>query len=76
MSPYLRTAKTAPGRRIMRGDRVEVAAGTSGEVRAYEVAASRNGRGVDINTGRATVNVTGAFIVSRENVIMPGASVW
>lgn len=43
MSPYLRTVKVAPGRRIMRGDRVEIVVDARDEVRTYEVVASRNG---------------------------------
>jgi hypothetical protein len=42
----------------MRGDRVEVVIDAGGEVRTYEVVASRNGRRVEINTGRGVVEVT------------------
>jgi hypothetical protein len=42
----------------VRGDRVEVVIDAGGEVRTYEVVASRNGRRVEINTGRGIVEVT------------------
>jgi len=42
----------------MRGDRVEIVIDAGGEVRTYEVAATRNGRRVEINTGRGIVEVT------------------
>lgn len=42
----------------VRGDRVEIVIDAGGEVRAYEVVATRNGRRVEINTGRGIVEVT------------------
>ncbi|MDP9443403.1 MAG: hypothetical protein M3P83_03220 [Actinomycetota bacterium] len=42
----------------MRGDRVEVVIDAGGEVRTYDVVATRNGRRVEINTGRGVVEVT------------------
>jgi hypothetical protein len=42
----------------VRGDRVEIVIDAGGEVRTYEVVASRNGRRVEINTGRGIVEVT------------------
>ena len=42
----------------MRGDRVEIVIDAGGEVRTYEVSATRNGRRVEINTGRGIVEVT------------------
>jgi hypothetical protein len=42
----------------MRGDRVEIVIDAGDEVRTYEVAATRNGRRVEINTGRGIVEVT------------------
>jgi len=42
----------------MRGDRVEIVIDAGGEVRTYEVTATRNGRRVEINTGRGIVEVT------------------
>ncbi len=42
----------------MRGDRVEIVIDAGGEVRTYEVVATRNGRRVEINTGRGIVEVT------------------
>jgi hypothetical protein len=42
----------------VRGDRVEIVIDAGGEVRTYEVAATRNGRRVEINTGRGVVEVT------------------
>ena len=41
----------------MRGDRVEIVIDAGGEVRTYEVVATRNGRRVEINTGRGIVEV-------------------
>jgi hypothetical protein len=41
----------------MRGDRVEIVIDAGDEVRTYEVAATRNGRRVEINTGRNIVEV-------------------
>ena len=41
----------------MRGDKVEIVIDAGGEVRTYEVVATRNGRRVDINTGRGIVEV-------------------
>ena len=42
----------------MRGDRVEVVIDAGGEVRSYEIVASRNGRRVEIETARGVVTVT------------------
>ena len=42
----------------MRGDRVEIVIDGGGEVRTYEVEATRNGRRVEIETGRGLVTVT------------------
>lgn len=42
----------------VRGDRVEIVIDAGGEVRTYEVVATRNGRRVEINTGRGVVEVT------------------
>ncbi len=42
----------------MRGDRVEIVIDAGGDVRTYEVTATRNGRRVEINTGRGIVEVT------------------
>jgi hypothetical protein len=42
----------------VRGDRVEVVIDAGGEVRTYEVVATRAGRRVEINTGRGIVEVT------------------
>jgi hypothetical protein len=42
----------------VRGDRVEIVIDAGGEARTYEVAATRNGRRVEIATGRGTVTVS------------------
>ena len=42
----------------MRGDRVEIVIDAGGEVRTYDIVATRNGRRVEINTGRGIVEVT------------------
>lgn len=42
----------------MRGDRVEVVIDAGGEVRTYELVASRNGRRVEVETARGVVTVT------------------
>jgi hypothetical protein len=42
----------------VRGDRVEIVIDAGGEVRTYEVVATRAGRRVEINTGRGVVEVT------------------
>ncbi|HEX5967069.1 MAG TPA: hypothetical protein VFY88_01235 [Intrasporangium sp.] len=42
----------------MRGDRVEVVIDAGGEVRTYEIEATRNGRRVEITTSRGVVEVT------------------
>lgn len=42
----------------MRGDRVEVVIDAGGEVRTYEIEATRNGRRVEIETGRGIVTVS------------------
>lgn len=41
----------------MRGDRVEIVIDAGPEVRTYDIAATRNGRRVEINTGRVVVEV-------------------
>jgi len=41
----------------VRGDRVEIVIDAGDEVRTYEVEATRNGRRVEINTGRGVVEV-------------------
>jgi hypothetical protein len=49
----------SPGyRELVRGDRVEIVIDAGGEIRTYEVVATRNGRRVEINTGRGVVEVT------------------
>jgi hypothetical protein len=45
-------------REHVRGDRVEIVIDAGDEVRTYEVTATRNGRRVEINTGRGIVEVT------------------
>jgi hypothetical protein len=42
----------------MKGDWVEVVVDTGGAVERYEIAATRNGRRVEISIGRGTVEVT------------------
>ncbi len=42
----------------MRGDRVEIVIDAGGEVRTYDIVASRNGRRVEIETGRGLVTVS------------------
>jgi hypothetical protein len=42
---------------MVRADRVEIVIDAGDEVRTYEVVASRNGRRVEINTGRGIVEV-------------------
>ena len=42
----------------MRGDRVEIVIDAGDEVRTYEIVASRNGRRVEIETGRGIVTVS------------------
>lgn len=42
----------------MRGDRVEIVIDAGGEIKTYQVVASRNGRRVEISTGRGIVEVT------------------
>lgn len=41
----------------MRGDRVEIVVDAGNEVRTYEIVATRNGRRVEIDTGRGIVTV-------------------
>jgi hypothetical protein len=41
----------------MKGDRVEIVIDAGGDVRTYEVAATRAGRRVEISTGRGMVTV-------------------
>ena len=43
---------------LVRGDRVEIVVDAGGEVRTYEIAATRAGRRVEISTGRGMVTVT------------------
>jgi hypothetical protein len=42
---------------VVRGDRVEIVIDAGDEVRTYDVVATRNGRRVEINTGRGIVEV-------------------
>ncbi|QNN52338.1 hypothetical protein [Nocardioides mesophilus] len=42
----------------MRGDRVEIVIDAGGEIRTYDVVATRAGRRVEITTGRGVVEVT------------------
>ncbi|HET8598723.1 MAG TPA: hypothetical protein VFL99_00240 [Segeticoccus sp.] len=42
----------------MRGDRVEVVIDAGGEVRTYDIVATRNGRRVEIETARGVVTVS------------------
>ncbi|MFC5729737.1 MULTISPECIES: hypothetical protein [Nocardioides] len=42
----------------MRGDRVEIVIDAGGEVRTYVIEATRNGRRVEIETGRGVVTVS------------------
>jgi hypothetical protein len=42
----------------MRGDRVEIVIDAGGEVRVYDIVATRNGRRVEVETGRGIVTVT------------------
>ena len=42
----------------MRGDRVEVVIDAGGEVRSYDIVATRNGRRIEIGTGRGIVTVS------------------
>lgn len=42
----------------MRGDRVEIVVDAGNEIRTYDIVASRNGRRVEIDTGRGIVTVT------------------
>jgi hypothetical protein len=42
----------------MRGDRVEIVVDAGGEVRTYDIVATRAGRRVEIETGRGLVTVT------------------
>ena len=41
----------------MRGDRVEIVVDAGNEVRTYDIVATRNGRRVEISTGRGVVEV-------------------
>jgi hypothetical protein len=45
-------------RELMRGDRVEIVIDAGGEVRTYDIVATRNGRRVEIETGRGLVTVS------------------
>lgn len=42
----------------MKGDRVEIVIDAGGDTRTYEVAATRNGRRVEVSTSRGVVEVT------------------
>jgi hypothetical protein len=42
----------------VRGDRVEIVIDAGDEVRSYEIVATRNGRRVEIETGRGIVTVS------------------
>ncbi|WP_051114258.1 hypothetical protein [Actinopolymorpha alba] len=42
----------------MRGDRVEIVIDAGGQTRTYDVTATRNGRRVEITTGRGIVEVS------------------
>ena len=42
----------------VKGDRVEIVIDAGGDVRTYEVAATRAGRRVEVSTGRGMVTVT------------------
>jgi hypothetical protein len=42
----------------MKGDRVEIVIDAGGTTRTYEVAATRNGRRVEVTTGRGVVEVS------------------
>ena len=42
----------------MKGDRVEIVIDAGGDVRTYEVMATRAGRRVEVSTGRGMVTVT------------------
>jgi hypothetical protein len=42
----------------MRGDRVEIVIDAGNEVRTYDIVATRNGRRVEVETGRGLVTVT------------------
>lgn len=55
-----RRRRIRPGRYCLtvRGDRVEIVIDAGDDVRTYEVVATRNGRRVEINTGRGVVEVT------------------
>jgi hypothetical protein len=45
-------------RDLVRGDRVEIVIDAGGEVRTYDIVATRNGRRVEIETGRGLVTVS------------------
>ena len=63
---WVRTALDDPARTVgaaqyldgVRGDRVEIVIDAGDEVRTYEIVASRNGRRVEIETGRGIVTVS------------------
>ena len=42
----------------MKGDRVEIVIDAGGDTRSYEVTATRNGRRVEVTTGRGIVEVS------------------
>lgn len=53
------TIAVSPGVDLpMRGDRVEIVVDAGGESRTYEIVATRNGRRVEIATGRGVVEVS------------------
>lgn len=59
--PRRNITASGPGRgtvKGMRGDRVEIVVDAGNEVRTYDIVASRNGRRVEIDTGRGIVTVT------------------
>src|SRR3954463_3790692 len=80
-SPGIDTSRTMPGavdryRGGMRGDRVEIVVDAGGETRTYNIAATKAGRRVEINTARGQVQVaevtrggtavrTGYFMAAR-----------
>jgi hypothetical protein len=43
---------------VVRGDRVEIVIDAGNEVRTYDIVATRNGRRVEVETGRGLVTVT------------------
>ena len=47
-----------PGRRVVKGDRVEIVVDTGDGAKTYEVDATKAGRRVDVSTVRGVVEVT------------------